>query len=175
MKFTCDTNVLVDVLRDPSAEEAFRVFLSRFSHLTYLSAVVMLELRAGARTPKQVRLLEQEVIQRFSGVNRVFAPSADAFSAAGKLLATVATREGWTAEAHPSLVHDALLAAAKWFALIGALDEDEATQFVIGTKIVFTSPRAGELTCFANDWRSKYDNNKGTVTIAVTPLSTAGG
>ncbi len=82
------------------------------SRLTYLSAVVILELRAGARTPKQVRLLEQEVIQRFSGVNRVFAPSADAFSAAGKLLATVATREGWTAEAHPSLVHDALLATS---------------------------------------------------------------
>jgi predicted nucleic acid-binding protein len=102
VKFTCDTKVLVDVLRDPSAEEAFRVFLSRFSHLTYLSAVVILELRAEARTPKQIRLLEQEVIQRFTGVNRVFAPSADAFSAAGKLLATVATRGGWTAEAHPS-------------------------------------------------------------------------
>jgi predicted nucleic acid-binding protein len=112
VKFTCDTNVLVDVLRDRSAEEAFRVFLSRFSHLTYLSAVVMLELRAGARTARQVRLLEQDVIRRFSGVNRVFAPSADAFSAAGRLLATAATREGWTAEAHPSLVHDALLAAS---------------------------------------------------------------
>ena len=51
MKFTCDTNVLVDVLRDPSAEEAFGVFLSRFSHLTYLSAVVILDLRGVARTP----------------------------------------------------------------------------------------------------------------------------
>ena len=72
----------------------------------------MLELHAGARTSKQVRLLERGVIQRFTGVNRVFAPSADAFSAAGKLLATVATRKGWTAEAHPSLVHDALLATS---------------------------------------------------------------
>lgn len=112
MKFTCDTNVLVDVLRDPSAEEAFRVFLSRFSHLTYLSAVVILELRAGARTAKQARLLEREVVQRFARVNRVFAPSADAFSTAGKLLATLAGREGWTADAQPSLVHDALLAAS---------------------------------------------------------------
>jgi predicted nucleic acid-binding protein len=39
VKFTCDTNVLVDVLRDPSAEHAFSVFLSRFSHLTYMSVV----------------------------------------------------------------------------------------------------------------------------------------
>jgi NAD(P)-dependent dehydrogenase (short-subunit alcohol dehydrogenase family) len=30
-----DTNVFVDVLRDPSAEQAFSVFLSRFSHLTF--------------------------------------------------------------------------------------------------------------------------------------------
>ena len=112
MKFTCDTNVLVDVLRDTSAEDAFGVFLSRFSHLTYLSAVVVMELRAGARTPSQAKLLEQEVVQRFARANRVFTPSADAFSAAGQLLATLANREGWTADAHPSLVHDALLAAS---------------------------------------------------------------
>jgi predicted nucleic acid-binding protein len=112
VKFACDTNVLVDVLRDPSAEEAFRVFLTRCSHLTYLSSVVVLELHAGARTPKQARVLERDVIQRFARVNRVFTPSADAFSTAGTLLATLARREGWTADAQPSLVHDALLAAS---------------------------------------------------------------
>ena len=112
MKFTCDTNVLVDVLRDASAEEAFSVFLSRFSHVTFLSAVVMLELRAGARTPGQARMLEQEVVRRFARANRVLTPSADAFSVAGQLLATLANREGWTADAQPSLVHDALLAAS---------------------------------------------------------------
>jgi predicted nucleic acid-binding protein len=100
------------VLRDPSAEEAFGVFLSRFSHLTYLSAVVILELRAGTRTPGQAKLLEQGVVQRFARANRVFTPSADAFLAAGKLLAALANREGWTADAHPSLVHDALLATS---------------------------------------------------------------
>jgi predicted nucleic acid-binding protein len=112
VKFTCDTNVLVDVLRDPSSDEGFRAFLTRFSHLTYLSSVVILELRAGARTAKQARVLEREVIQRFARVNRVFTPSADAFSTAGRILASLATREGWTGDAHPSLVHDALLAAS---------------------------------------------------------------
>lgn len=112
MKFTCDTNVLVDVLRDPSAEEAFRSFLFRFSHLTYLSSVVVLELRAGARTARQASVLEREVIQRFVRVKRLFTPSTDAFSTAGTLLATLGIREGWTADAHPSLVHDALLAAS---------------------------------------------------------------
>jgi predicted nucleic acid-binding protein len=112
VKFTCDTNVLVDVLRDPSAEEAFGSFLIRCSHITYLSAVVVLELRAGARTATQTRVLEREVIHRFTRVNRVFTPSADAFSTAGTLLATLARREGWTADAQPSLVHDALIAAS---------------------------------------------------------------
>ena len=112
MKFTCDTNVLVDVLRDPSVEQAFGVFLSRFSHLTSLCSVLIWVLRAGARTPGQAKLLEREVVQRFARANRVFTPSADAFSTAGRLLATLANREGWTADAHPSLVHDALLAAS---------------------------------------------------------------
>lgn len=112
MKFACDTNVLVDVLRNPASEEAFAVFLSRFSHVTYLNAIVMLELRAGARTSAQVRLLEGEIFQRFERANRVFTPSAGAFTTAGRLLANLATREGSTAPAHPSLVHDALLAAS---------------------------------------------------------------
>ena len=112
MKFACDTNVLVDVLRTPAAEGAFAAFLARFSHVTFLSAVVILELRAGARTIEQARLLDAEVIRRFERRGRVFAPSAAAFKKAGELLARLAVREGWTAAAHPSLVHDALLAAS---------------------------------------------------------------
>jgi len=61
----------------------------------------------------QIRLGNTNV--RVSGAKRageVFTPSPDAFSAAGRLLASLANREGWTADAHPSLVHDALLAAS---------------------------------------------------------------
>lgn len=56
---------------------------------------------------------------------------------------------------------------AKWLALVGALDGDESTQFVIGRGVRYTPPRTGELTCFANDWRSKYGNNRGSVTVSV--------
>jgi hypothetical protein len=58
---------------------------------------------------------------------------------------------------------------AKWFALVGAIDEAEATQFVIGSQAVYVPPRSGELTCFANDWMSKYGNNRGAVVLTVTP------
>src|SRR5215831_2225540 len=39
---------------------------------------------------------------------------------------------------------------ANWFALIGALDCDLNTAFVIGQGMVLTVPTGGELTCFAN-------------------------
>lgn len=56
---------------------------------------------------------------------------------------------------------------AKWFALIGAIDEDLATAFVIGGGYTFQAPRSGELTAFANDWASKYGNNRGSVELTV--------
>jgi predicted nucleic acid-binding protein len=112
MKFSFDTNVLVDVLRDPAEEAAFVAFLGRFPQATHLSAVVLLELRAGARTPQQVRRLDEGVLGPFERRRRVFAPSVGAYRTAGELLAKLAVREGWTASAKPSLVHDALLAAS---------------------------------------------------------------
>lgn len=111
MRFAFDTNVLVDVLRDPAAEEAFSAFLARFPQAIHLSAVVVLELRAGARTPQQARAVEA-VIAPFERRGRVFAPSIGAYRTAGDLLARLAVREGWTAKAKPSLACDALLAAS---------------------------------------------------------------
>jgi|EndMetStandDraft_7_1072992.scaffolds.fasta_scaffold00319_4 hypothetical protein len=53
----------------------------------------------------------------------------------------------------------------KWFALIGALDKDEETAFLIGSAKPWTAPKSGELWCFANDMPSKYRNNKGAITV----------
>ncbi len=112
MRFAFDTNVLIGVLRDPAEESAFTAFLGRFSHATHLSAVVLLELRAGARTPQQIRALEDGIVGPFARRRRVFAPSIGAYRTAGEVLAKLAVREGWTAAAKPSLVHDALVAAS---------------------------------------------------------------
>ena len=59
---------------------------------------------------------------------------------------------------------------ARWFALIGALDEDPQTQFVIGASARYTPGRSGELTCYANDWSSKYKNNRGKLALTVRQL-----
>jgi hypothetical protein len=58
---------------------------------------------------------------------------------------------------------------ALYFTLIGALDRDPSTQFPIGACRSWTAPRAGELTCFANDVPLMYWNNRGSVHLTVTP------
>ena len=112
MRFTFDANVLIDVLRRDGEDAAFETYLRQHSHATHLSAVVMLELRAGARTPSQVRHLETLVFGPFERRGRVFAPSVEAFRAAGALMANLAKREGWASGVTPCLMNDALLATS---------------------------------------------------------------
>lgn len=57
-----------------------------------------------------------------------------------------------------------------WFALIGAVDHDPGTQFLIGTDCLMTASRSGQLTCFANDVAIAYWNNTGVVELTVTRL-----
>jgi len=61
---------------------------------------------------------------------------------------------------------------ALYFTLIGALDRDLATIFAIGARRVgWSPPRAGQLTCFANDVPGFYWNNRGSVRLMVTPAA----
>lgn len=113
MKFALDTNVFVDAFRDETFAGALAAFLEQALPTTFLSAVVMQELGAGARTREQVRELESSIIRPFQRRGRVFAPSARAFRESGRLLAELAAREGWAAiHSNPSLANDALLAAS---------------------------------------------------------------
>jgi predicted nucleic acid-binding protein len=113
VKFALDTNVFVDAFRDEAFAAGLSTFLERALPTTFLSAVVVQELSAGARAPEHVRELEVGVFEPFERRNRVFAPSATAFRQSGRLLAALAEREGWEAVlSNPSLGNDALLAAS---------------------------------------------------------------
>jgi predicted nucleic acid-binding protein len=72
----------------------------------------VLEFRAGARTATQVKHLEALVFGPFERRGRVFAPSIEAYRAAGALLAALAKREGWATGSQPSMANDALLATS---------------------------------------------------------------
>ena len=113
MKFALDTNVFVDAFREEAFATALSAFLERALPTTFLSAVVVQELAAGARTREQIRALEAAVFTPFERRGRLFTPSATAFRESGRLLAALAEREGWEAVlSNPSLGNDALLATS---------------------------------------------------------------
>ena len=113
MTFTLDTNIFIDGFRREDAQAEVFAFLERALPFTYLSAVVMQELAAGARTTAAARDVQQGVFEPFERRRRVFAPSASAFVESGRILAAVAAREGWRLlDEHPSLLNDALVAAS---------------------------------------------------------------
>lgn len=113
MKYTLDTNIFIDGFRSEDAQAEVFAFLRRALPFTYLSAVVMQELAAGARTSEAALDVQEGVFDPFERRRRIFVPSAAAFVASGRALAAVAKREGWQLlDENPSLLNDALIAAS---------------------------------------------------------------
>jgi predicted nucleic acid-binding protein len=113
VKYALDTNIFIDGLRSEEAQAEVFAFLRRTLPFIYLSAVVMQELAAGARTAQAARDVRQGVFDPFERRRRIFAPSAAAFVASGRALAALAERDGWQLLAqNPSLLNDALIAAS---------------------------------------------------------------
>ncbi len=106
-----DTNLYIDALRDPTKELALEAFLERNAPMTYMSAVVMQELRAGAVTDVQARALQDGIFDAFERRSRIAAPSALAFKECGRILAALFRQDGVPYKARPrSLVNDILIA-----------------------------------------------------------------
>lgn len=112
-KYAIDTNVYIDSFGDPANAEALKSFI--YAHLaeTFLSAVVVQELRAGARTPPAAATLQADVFAPFERRGRVFAPSAAAFKDCGRVLVDLITKEGVVyADTQRALVNDVLIATS---------------------------------------------------------------
>ena len=110
-KYALDTSVYIDAFRSEGKAAELKEFLAAFLPFTYLNAVVIMELRAGARTRRKADAIEGSVITPFARRRRVFAPSAGAFQECGRILAEVAA-DGLTVNSRQSLVCDVLLAAS---------------------------------------------------------------
>jgi predicted nucleic acid-binding protein len=103
----------VDSVRSVAAAEGLKSFLASNLQRTYLLAVVVQELRAGARTEEQVEALEFGVFGPFERRDRVLRPSIGAFRESGRILAELASRDGIDlSKAKASLVNDTLIAAS---------------------------------------------------------------
>jgi predicted nucleic acid-binding protein len=100
-----DTNVYIDWLNDGRHEE---VLFGRDT-VKYLSAVVLMELRAGAFSPKDRRLVAK-LEEAFHGAHRIVGPSPGVFADAGDVLRRLQTERGYRVDAKHSIVNDVLIA-----------------------------------------------------------------
>ena len=112
-KYAIDTNLYIDAFRNPDATEQLKQFLTKYLPATYLSSIVMMELRTGAQTKRSSEALELALFSPFEKRRRVFTPSPSAFKEAGRILACMAQDH----QLDPgllksSIVNDALLAVS---------------------------------------------------------------
>jgi hypothetical protein len=97
VKYALDTNIFIDGFpeRRPAQAEVF-AFLNSALPFTYLSAVVMQELAAGARTAQAARDVQRGVFEAIrtggSVCSRLLPPL---FVESGRVLAAIAARSGW--------------------------------------------------------------------------------
>jgi hypothetical protein len=60
--------------------------------------------------------------------------------------------------------------SAKWFQLVGAINQNQSYTVELGTKGTFIAPENGRLWVYANDVASAYCNNRGYVELEIWPI-----
>ena len=100
-----DTNVYIDWLNRGRHEEV----LFQRETVKYLSAVVLMELRAGAFSERDRRLLRR-LEAAFERAGRVLVPSRGVFAEAGESLRRLQTERGYSIGASHSIANDVLIA-----------------------------------------------------------------
>jgi predicted nucleic acid-binding protein len=110
-KFVLDTNCFVDASRTETHAVALAEFYAWAAPAAYLSTVVAAELRAGAGSDKDRRVLEQQVLAPYLRRGRVLNPSPRAWESLGTTLATLVETEGLVLHrVQRSFVFDILIA-----------------------------------------------------------------
>lgn len=100
-----DTNVYVDWLNEGQHE----AILFQREAVKYLSAVVLMELSAGAFSARDRRLV-REVTSVFAKVGRILVPTATIYGEAGEVLRRLQQSRGYTMASAYGLVNDVLIA-----------------------------------------------------------------
>jgi predicted nucleic acid-binding protein len=110
-KFVLDTNCFVDASRSAAGAAALAEFSAWAAPGIYLSTVVAAELRAGAASSRDRRIVERQLVSPYIRRGRLINPSPAAWDALGTTLAILVEREGIVLrEIRRSLVFDILIA-----------------------------------------------------------------
>ena len=104
-RIVIDTNVYVDWLNEGQHE----AILFQREAVKYLSAVVLMELSAGAFSARDRRLV-REVASAFAKVDRIFLPTVTIYEEAGDVLRRLQESRGYTVASAYGLVNDVLIA-----------------------------------------------------------------
>lgn len=107
LKKLIDTNIFIDRFLNPDLHRA--IFLSE--GLIYLSAVVLMELRAGAHTREAVKAV-YDLHGHFKRVGRVVIPSATDYERAGEIIARLQREKGYGIRKSASITNDCLIASS---------------------------------------------------------------
>jgi len=104
-RLVIDSGVYIDWLNAQRHED---ILFGR-DCVKYLSAVVLMELRAGAFSSRDRRLL-QRLETAFFRTGRVLAPTASVFAEAGEVLRRLQSERGYNLKGRHSVVNDVLIA-----------------------------------------------------------------
>ena len=104
-RLVIDTGLYIDWLNVGRHEAV----LFQRDAVRYLSAVVMLELYAGAVSIRDRRIL-RDVVSTFGEVGRILVPSSTIYEDAGHVLRALQESRGYRIGGSPSLVNDVLIA-----------------------------------------------------------------
>ena len=110
-KFVLDTNCFIDASRTGNQAAAFAEFCAWAAPGLYLSTVVAAELRAGAESARDRRILERHILSPFVRRRRLLNPSPAAWEELGTTLAALVDTEGLVLrDVRRSFVFDILIA-----------------------------------------------------------------
>ena len=104
-RLVVDTNVYIDWINDRRHEDV----LFRPRTVKYLSAVVLMELLAGASSTRDRRLVAS-VETAYKKARRLLAPSPSVFVDAGTVLCRLRTERGFQLSSSNTIVNDVLIA-----------------------------------------------------------------
>ncbi|MGH7636334.1 MAG: type II toxin-antitoxin system VapC family toxin [Gemmatimonadaceae bacterium] len=112
-RYVLDSNIFIHAFRDRGWNERLQLFRTAYAPFEYLSAVVVQELRAGARTATAARSLQRNLFHPFERRRRLITPSYRGWKIAGEALAHLGATQGLDlASMSKSLVNDALIASS---------------------------------------------------------------
>jgi predicted nucleic acid-binding protein len=104
-RIVIDTNLYIEWLNAGRHEAV----LFQRDAVKYLSAVVMLELYAGAFSPRDRRIVRR-VVTAFDRAERILVPASAIYEEAGHVLRALQESRGYRVAGSPSLVNDVLIA-----------------------------------------------------------------